>query len=54
MIIFFFFGKQPLAEKQGKAVYDKPLWWGLSADSVHSDNLSAPSRPFLILYYIDV
>ncbi|KAF3619193.1 putative pentatricopeptide repeat-containing protein-like [Capsicum annuum] len=37
----------PLAEMQGKAAYDTPLWWGPSPDTAHSgstrNNLSAGS-----------
>ncbi|KAF3674589.1 putative peptidyl-prolyl cis-trans isomerase FKBP17-1, chloroplastic-like [Capsicum annuum] len=37
--------KQPLAEMQGKAAYDTPLWWGPSPDTAHSGSLSAPGCP---------
>ncbi|KAF3655826.1 putative protein transport protein SEC31-like isoform 1 [Capsicum annuum] len=41
--------KQPLAEMQGKAVYNTPLWWGPSPDTAHSGSFSAPCCPFLFL-----
>ncbi|PHT64737.1 hypothetical protein T459_29162 [Capsicum annuum] len=33
--------KQPLAEMQGKAVYNTPLWWGPSPDPTHSESFNA-------------
>ncbi|PHU06047.1 putative Myb family transcription factor [Capsicum chinense] len=39
--------KQPLAEMQGKAAYDTPLWWGPSPDTAHSGSVSAPGFPFM-------
>ncbi|KAF3659360.1 putative protein FAR-RED IMPAIRED RESPONSE 1-like [Capsicum annuum] len=41
--------KQPLAEMQGKAAYDTPLWWGPSPDTAHSGSFSAPGCPFFYL-----
>ncbi|PHT60832.1 hypothetical protein T459_35316 [Capsicum annuum] len=38
--------KQPLAEMQGKAAYNTPLWWGPSPDPAHSWSFSAPDCPF--------
>ncbi|KAF3666857.1 hypothetical protein FXO37_10333 [Capsicum annuum] len=37
--------KQPLAEIQGKAAYDTPLWWGPSSDTTLSGSFSAPGCP---------
>ncbi|KAF3677049.1 Tobamovirus multiplication protein 3 [Capsicum annuum] len=38
--------KQPLAEMQGKAAYDIPLWWGPSPDTAHSGSFSESGYPF--------
>ncbi|PHT88096.1 ABC transporter A family member 2 [Capsicum annuum] len=40
--------KQPLAEMQGKAAYNTPLWWGPSLDTAHSGSFSAPDCPFIL------
>ncbi|KAF3678231.1 putative F-box/kelch-repeat protein-like isoform X2 [Capsicum annuum] len=37
--------KQPLAEMQGKAEYDTPLWWGPSPDTAHSETPFAAVAP---------
>ncbi|KAF3681181.1 Transmembrane emp24 domain-containing protein p24delta10 [Capsicum annuum] len=44
--------KQPLAEMQGKAAYDTPLWWGPSPDTTLSGSFRAPGCPF-ILYVME-